>query len=64
MVADALNYLCHVNVEVWHKMYIQVFVPSENLARKELFKITSLTLKHSYAGDLPNATEATLGNVA
>ena len=25
------KYLCHINVEEWHKLWIYVFVPSENI---------------------------------
>ena len=27
-----LNYLCRINVEKWHKMYIYVYVPSEKIS--------------------------------
>ena len=30
------KYLCHINVEKWHKMQIYVYVPSENLACRGL----------------------------
>ena len=31
------KYLCHINVEQWHKMYMFIF-PLNNLARKELIR--------------------------
>ena len=30
------NYLCHVNAEEWHKMWIYVLIPLKNLAHKGL----------------------------
>ena len=29
---NEFNYLCHVSVEEWHKMWIYVFVPSEKFS--------------------------------
>ena len=30
------KYLCHINVEEWHKMQIHVYVPFKKIARKGL----------------------------
>ena len=34
------NYLCHINMDEWHKMQIYVFVPSEKLACKGLTSVS------------------------
>ena len=42
------NYLCHVNVEEWHKMYISVFSPLKNFACKGSMIIFSCLYDPTY----------------